>query len=329
MKCPFLQEAQVKSCQASEFKKMIVRTPMSAGEKCSSPAYRTCPAAQQHCGDAPPQDQCPFLRELLAQFCSAAPVAKYIPYSESSLSRCGTNGHRYCEVYLAMVDPEGSELGETLELPSERADCPSAEKQPHEYVVEDIRVPAHLGYSSNHMWLEVAEDGGCHIGIDGFLAKVLGRVDKLSFLPARGADRPAAVLTARGADLQVVFPNRLIVTSPNTHLRAHPERVTSHPYTLGWLFEGRAPADEQHDAAHSITAGLIRGKQALQWMQEELHRVSEFAREQILSPRLDGELLMTDGGTFTSDLLHHLSREQILLLFNEFFSPYASWRKQW
>src|SRR5204862_222433 len=100
MRCPFLQEAQVKSCQASEFRKMIVRNPAISDEKCSSPAYVTCSAAQQHCGEAPPQDHCPFIRELLVQFCSAAPIARYIPYSESSISRCGGAGHRYCELYL-------------------------------------------------------------------------------------------------------------------------------------------------------------------------------------------------------------------------------------
>jgi glycine cleavage system H lipoate-binding protein len=316
MRCPFLQEARVRSCQAS------------AEEKCSSPAYASCSAARQHADEAAPQDHCPFLRELLAQFCSAAPVAKYIPYSESLLSRCGTNNHRYCELYLSMIDPKACGTDEPDAGPAERAIVGSTRTEPREFVVEDIRVPVHLGYSSNHMWLDTGEDGCCHIGIDGFLAKVLGRVERLSFLPVRGADRPAAVLTAQCADLQVIFPNRMIVTGWNTHLRAHPERVTSHPYTLGWLFEGRAEEDAHLEPAHSISAGLIHGKEALRWMQEELHRMSEFAREQMLSSRAGGELLMTDGGTFTRNLLQYLGREQALHMFNEFFSPFAGWRKQ-
>jgi glycine cleavage system H lipoate-binding protein len=327
MRCPFLQEAQVRSCQASEFKKMIVRTPSSADDKCSSSAYASCPVARQNCDENSPRDHCPFLRELLVQFCSAAPVAKYIPYSESLLSRCGTEGHRYCALYLSMVDPEAPDERNAGSTESTNADL--SRSRIDDCQVEDILVPAHLAYSANHMWLEVDADGCCHIGVDGFLAKILNRVDKLSYLPAKGADRPAAVLTAHGADLQIVFPNKMIITGSNMHLRVHPERLTAHPYTLGWLFEGRIPEDRNNGPARPISEGLIRGRQALQWMQEELHRMSEFAREQILTPRLGGELLMTDGGTFTRDLLQHLSREQVLQLFNEFFSPYTSWRKQW
>ena len=303
---------------------MIVQTPLSAEGKCSSPAYADCAAARQ-LGDEL-QDHCPYLRELLAQFCSAAPVAKYIPYSESLLSRCGTNSHHYCELYLQMVDPE---TRNTESGPAEQAALGSTRGEPREYVVEDIRVPANLSYSSNHMWLETGEDGCCHIGIDGFMAKVLGRVEKLSYLPSRGADRPAAVLSAQGADLPVIFPNRVIVTSWNTHLRAHPERVTTHPYTLGWLFEGRAEEDAHLEPLHSISAGLIREKQAVQWMQEELHRFSEYAREQVMMAWPGEGMLMTDGGTVTDHLLQHLSREQAVLLFNEFFSPFAGWRKRW
>ena len=40
------------------------------------------------------------------QYCGAAPVAKFVPYSESLLSRCGNDSFRYCELYLAMAHPK-------------------------------------------------------------------------------------------------------------------------------------------------------------------------------------------------------------------------------
>jgi hypothetical protein len=36
---------------------------------------------------------------------------------------------------------------------------------------------------------------------------------------------------------------------------------------------------------------------------------------------------MTDGGTISNDMLRHLTHEQRLQLFNEFFSPFSGWRR--
>jgi hypothetical protein len=63
-------------------------------------------------------------------------------------------------------------------------------------------------------------------------------------------------------------------------------------------------------------------------MESEVHRLSEFVREQVMPAQGDEIPCMTDGGIFSSDLLLHLSREQILQLFEEFFSPLSSLRRQ-
>ena len=106
MRCPFLREAQVKFCCASEFKKMIVRSQGDeSNEICSSSAYAACPSVKQRHEELPSQAHCPFLQESLVQYCSGASVVKYVPYSDPSLSRCGTSSHRYCELFLMISHP--------------------------------------------------------------------------------------------------------------------------------------------------------------------------------------------------------------------------------
>ena len=111
---------------------------------------------------------CPYLGESLMQYCAAAPVMKIVPYSESLLSRCGTDGYRYCELYLGMAHP-GLDAEE----------------------VDGIALPEWLRYSANHMWVDVTEDGTCHAGIDAFLSRALGRIDRISYVWQSGRHRPS------------------------------------------------------------------------------------------------------------------------------------------
>ena len=88
-------------------------------------------AAKPLLGDDVSAGRCPFLHESLVQYCGAASLTKYIPYSEAVLSHCGTESHRYCELFLAFAHPGAAapaetahpDTGETVEgVRSSRAD---------------------------------------------------------------------------------------------------------------------------------------------------------------------------------------------------------------
>lgn len=289
MPCPFLKETQVRYCETSAVRKMIP-LPEAGGaeEKCSGPEHVSCPVFHAQPERPSELGLCPYLRESLMQYCGAASVAKFVPYSESLLSRCGNDSYRYCELYLDMANPA---------VPS--------------HDVDGIAMPERLSYSANHMWLDLTDDGICHVGVDAFLARVLGDVDQISFPSQKGRQHPTVALSVAGIDLQLVFPNVLQLTNCNLYLRANPARLTSEPYTGGWLFEGvsePATGDRQ-----------LNGAAGRAWMAEEHRRINEYLQQQF-SPGL----LAADGGLFSAGLARHLEREQTLALFNEFFSPYAS-----
>jgi glycine cleavage system H protein len=175
-----------------------------------------------------------------------------------------------------------------------------------------ISMPGWLRYSANHMWLDVAQDGMCHAGIDAFLSRALGEVDRITYVWTKGLRRPAAVLTVAGVDLEVVFPNEFLLTNCNLYLRADPSKLTSQPYSTGWLFEGTP--------APGTKSNLLQGAAARRWMEQEQRRINEFLQQEMeaaIGP------LAADGGLFTAGIGRQLERERKLTLFHEFFSPYA------
>ena len=298
MTCPFLREAQVKFCQAAAFRKLI---PLAAGransgsadEKCRSAAHAECRVYQSRPVESPDSGICPHLAESLMQYCAAAPVAKMVPYSESLLSRCGGDSYRYCELYLSLAHP-----------------AVAAEE------VDGIQIPDWLSYSANHLWLDVTEDGTCHVGIDAFLSRVLGPVERVAYVWQNGRHRPAAILTVAGTDIEIVFPNPLLLTNCNLYLRANPANLNTEPYTGGWLFEGKPLPETQEN--------LLHGGAAHQWMEQEQRRINEYLQQQV-SPDAP---LAADGGLFAPAVATQLDRQRRLELFHDFFSPFASRKRE-
>jgi glycine cleavage system H lipoate-binding protein len=310
MRCPFLREAQVKSCRAAAYRKFIVRHPgQPDAERCSSASYVDCPVAKQHIEDSPSVDHCPFLHESLVQYCAAAPVPKFIPYSESELSRCTTGGYAYCELY--------AELEHAGSSPEPASDGRPVEPDP---VVDGIPVPGRLWYTPNHLWLDVSADGTYHVGVDGFLARTLGAVDSLTFLTMSGLQRPAVVLSVHGVDLQLAFPAEISIRKANTYLRTNPSKLLADPYGSGWLFEGKKARPTSEEC---VPAGLIAGSDAPSWIGAEVKCLHRFVRELSEHPDARGNVWMADGGDVQHGVCQALGREEILRLYAAFFSSYT------
>ena len=319
MRCPYLREAQVQSCCASEYKKMIVRTSeQNNQERCSSSDWKSCSVAKQHKEEHPSEGRCPFLQESLVQFCSTSSVAKFVPYNDATQSQCTNDDHRYCELFVTMKSspmPKDRTLGQAQ---------PSSNKP--QASVEGIPYPNELAFTPNHMWIDVSDHRSCHIGIDALLARVLGKIDGISFVTASGTAFPSASLNVRGTDLLMAFPNQIVITGLNTYLRSRPLNVTAFPYTLGWLFEGVEIKEIAGHRPYTMDNGCRRGEEARDWMAAESRRITSYASERFTRARQKELPTLMDGGTFIEGLVHHLSREETLQLFNEFFSPAAKWR---
>jgi glycine cleavage system H lipoate-binding protein len=306
MKCPFLKDASVKYCEASAYRKMLVKDAVSSEvERCSTEAWSECRAAAQRRTSETTSERCPFLHEAQAEYCGAASVTKFIPATNDFLSRCNSDGHLYCELYLAHVDPQGARL-----LHHRSGDPLGATPS-----IDGVPVPLHLHYARNHMWLDVSDDGSCHIGIDAFAARVFGDVQRVTFVPQKTRNHPTAVLRVNGIDVPMVFPEAHAV-SANVYLRTSLSKLTEDPYGAGWLFECVEPPA----ALAARRSDLVTGPEAVEWMHEEMRRLDEFAHERLAKPDADGLQLMADGGAAAEGIAACLDRDDLITLALEFFT---------
>ena len=307
MRCPFLREEQVKSCHVAPFRKSLARSfATGEGERCTSADHRSCPLLRESREAHPDASRCPFLRESLVQFCAASPRPTYVPWSESPELRCAHDGHRFCGLFLAAAGASARGPALPTADPDESATAD----------VDGVPVPGWLYYADNHLWVDVGDDGLCHLGVDAFLARLVGEVDRLTFLTVKGDVRPAVVLTLGGVDLTLVFARRLPLVAANTRLRSGLGPLLADPYGLGWLFTARWDGEE---------GGLRHGRAARQWMAAEASRLSSFVHERLLHPRA-GAAMPADGGRPAPGFLRHLEREDVLRLFAELFPLPASTR---
>jgi glycine cleavage system H lipoate-binding protein len=278
MACPFLKEGRAQYCHAAPSCKLILDGPgVSGAGRCASPEYYHCELVKS---DEVRRDRCPHLEEVHVQYCGATSPTKLIPFSESQLSSCSTGGYRYCDSYLSLARPHGV-----------------------------LAPPTGLLYSSNHFWLAAEESGLCHIGIDSFLADVVGSVDGVTFVTNHGTQPPVVAFTVHGVEWPMTFPNPLLIQKVNGYLRRDPKRLIADPYGSGWLFAG-------WEVPGRTRSGLITGHHAVAWLAEEQERLAQ---------EIHGTVAQScDGGWPVRGVSQLLSREQLICLFQHFFS-----NKQW
>jgi glycine cleavage system H lipoate-binding protein len=308
VRCPFLREEQVKSCRAAPFRLTLASSATrAADERCTSPAHETCPAVHESREAHPSPGRCPFLQESLVQFCAASTVPSYVPWTSSPELRCAGDGHRFCELYLALAGAHRRGPGRAPSTPGEAETAR----------VEGVLMPGWLSYAPNHMWLDVGDDGLCHVGVDDFLVQVVARVERLAFLSLKGVCRPAVVLTVGGVDLTLAFAHPLRLVAVNTRLRADLGRLVADPYGAGWLFEARLEHRRGGpDETAGLDDGLRRGAPAREWMAGEVRRLTRFAHDRLAA---GPSPLPADGGRFAPGLLDHLDREEALRLLADLF----------
>ncbi|HET7209704.1 MAG TPA: hypothetical protein VFI95_24240 [Terriglobales bacterium] len=272
MACPFLAEGQAQYCHAAPVRKLILDGPgVAGGGLCTSPKFQLCEFASK---DSIQQDRCPHLEEVRVQYCGASSITKLVPFTDSQLSSCANGRHRHCDSYLAHAQPQGTTAS------------------------------ADLRYAPNHLWLEIDGVGLCHIGIDSFLADVIGKVDAVAFAPAQGIDCPAFTLTIHGLEWPMHFPNAMTIQKVNNRARSDPGRITADPYGVGWLFEGQ-------ELPGVTRAALLCGAQAAAWQSGERERLAREMRE-MHAPGCDG-------GLPHRGVARLLSKRDLLRLFQDFF----------
>jgi hypothetical protein len=119
-------------------------------------------------------------------------------------------------------------------------------------------------------------------------------------------------------DVQLTFPNAMLITGTNVYLRANPSKLSADPYSAGWLFRAEEAPHGTRRLEAAALSGAIRGEAVKPWLEQDMERLSRFIHARLAMP--------ADGGQFAEGVLAHLDRDDALQLVNEFFPPHATWR---
>lgn len=107
-----------------------------------------------------------------------------------------------------------------------------------------MKIQAHLQYTSEHLWVEAAEDGSWRAGITDYAQDLLGDIVYVE-PPAVGshitAGTPCGLVESvkTGSDLHAPLSGRVLAI--NEALQGTPELINDHPYTA-WIFTIQADA---------------------------------------------------------------------------------------
>lgn len=314
--CPFLENLSVRFCEVAPSRKLVPSDAINEEkQRCTSMAHADCPFFKEQKRDVNDvTGVCPFFHTTLVSYCSAASDTRFVPSNNDGSSRCNTSAHEYCDIFLQVKGRARTSAREDNVAPTESASDMS-----------DIVVPSDLAFSSNHMWMDVGEDGGMHVGVDSFLTRAFGPVDSVRFFSGKGLKNPAVILTVNSIDLPIVFPRRIMITRVNKALEDHPERINEDPYGAGWLFE-HLPSDGAPASFSPPAFGLMGNSKAREWMKDEVARMASFL-EDVSGGTEVGPALVADGGLFRPGIGKVLACPDLITMFNLFFSPIDRWRK--
>lgn len=302
MHCPFLRKLNVKYCGLYGQKLIPLGAGDDAAERCLSREWRQCKLVLGEAALGAAPDRCPHLCVEDVHYCDLAPVRKLIPCNKAATSRCGGDGHRYCDLYLAMAEPRahagagGGGGGDEPDLPEE------------------------LAFSPNHMWLDDGDGRRVHVGVDSFFTRTLGSVEAVTFPARRAAARPSVLLRVGGLDLEMVLPLALREIEPNAHLSVAPGTVCDDPYGRGWLFAGVPVPAAGADGSPVESGPFLRGAAARRWLRREQGRLDGFVHACLDERRIDDSILSTDGGPAAGRLSELLDRPTLVRLHHEFFA---------
>ncbi len=183
-------------------------------------------------------------------------------------------------------------------------------------------IPKGYFFGKGHTWVELLPDGTTRIGLDDFVQKILGSVDRVRVAPldgkiARGEKIFSVEQGTKVMSFRAPISGRVVAV--NDELVHFPDMVKKEPYKAGWVV-----AIEPSDLAVEIKQ-LSIGSEAAQWLKEEIKRFRNFITAQMSllagsgSPALAGTTLM-DGGLPVNDVMERSPQEVWEMFENDFLA---------
>lgn len=179
--------------------------------------------------------------------------------------------------------------------------------QGHTNERETLRIPKSVFFHPGHTWARLQDGDSLEIGVDDFVQKALGGIDRVE-LPTIGQfvrqGEPVITLGHKEKQLTLVAPASGYVRSLNHDVVENPGMVSENPYRDGWLM-----MIEPAELAHNLSV-LHVAESAVTWIKEEVKRFREFLGASVAQPALVGEA-MFDGGAPMAGVLDQLDEQHL------------------
>lgn len=180
---------------------------------------------------------------------------------------------------------------------------------------QDVFVPNGVFIHRNHTWAHILQSGKVKIGVDSFVSKIVGAIDRVT-LPEIGAELKAGQrifsLASKGRVLDFVSPINGKVVSVNDDLTKNPTLLTD-PYKNGWsvLIEPKNLSSDIPKLKISEEASIF--------IKNELKRFKEFLVG-VANGNILGLQTLQDGGLPAENVLSLLDGDKWKLFQKEFLN---------
>ncbi len=180
---------------------------------------------------------------------------------------------------------------------------------------EDMLIPRGVFLHPNHTWAHILQSGKVKVGVDSFISKIVGTIDRVS-LPAIGSEvkkgEPIFSFNSKGRVLSFASPINGNIVSINDELEKNPA-LLNEPYKSGW-----SVVIEPKNLSLDIPKLKI-SEDAKNFIKNELKRFKEFLVG-VANGNTLGLQTLHDGGLPAANVLSLLDSEKWKLFQKEFLS---------
>lgn len=180
---------------------------------------------------------------------------------------------------------------------------------------EDVFIPSGVFLHPKHTWAHILQSGKVKVGIDDFIAKIIGTIDRIA-LPAVGdvikQGQTFFSINSGNKKLEFVAPVSGKIIQVNNDLLETPA-LLKEPYNFGW-FAVIEPVN-----LSSNLMNLKIAEDAIDWLTSEFRHFREFLVATANGQRFAVQTL-PDGGLPAANILNQLSEEHWKRFQNEFLS---------
>ena len=184
-----------------------------------------------------------------------------------------------------------------------------------EELLEEKSEPESVFFHPTHSWAYVDNDGSIQIGLDRFLKRVMGKIDRIE-VPALGEKvfkKGSRIKIFSGnRDIQLTIPVEGDVYSINEDVLNDPEVLSKQSFWNSWIIKIKPVNFINNLSSYKF------GKEAGLWLENEVTKLKNLLNEQGLAESLQLNT-MQDGGVLIHGVTSLLSDEVWEKVKNEFF----------